>query len=572
MEEQGEGHRATELAQLARPEFSASPFTYAETVLLNSCTLGKTARCAVDTVEKTANYDPEKSAEWETGREIRAELIRWLCTAGRARDLIDAKGIRIFGGKIQGDLDLSHLAVPFPLKMGSCTLLGSTNFRSLRVAHLDLAGTWTGGILADGITVDGDLFLRTGFRAKGEVRLLGAQIGGDLDCDGGTFLKQEPPENTDECDVLSLDRAVIKGTLSMRSGFVAQGCVRMMNAEIGGGFLCGGGAFRNPTIEGVTGTGTAIAAGRAVVRGSVHFSPDFEADGDINLIGARIEGNLQCIDVSLRGTLTAEDVSVGGAIFWKNIKNAREAGLNLLDARADTLVDEEKSWPPTGKLNIAGFVYRRLAGGAPTDAKIRMDWLSRQRSFAPQPFRQVSKVMRDEGDYSGALSVLYAMERRRRQHGDKNAFERCWSAVLRWTIGYGYYPGICLIWLLLLVALGWPLYRYGYFAGSIAPSDKDAYLSFDQDKRPPPYYGRFNALIYSLENSFPIVKLGQVDRWEPKPTTHVSDTVQTGRTRGAILAFVSPDFLRGFRWIQVILGWFFATMGLAGVSGLLRKE
>lgn len=563
---------ADELERLARDQFSEPGLTSAEILSIRSSAVGDWALCGEQSAEKPPNYDPEQSGEWESGRNIRAELIRWLCAASRVKQLIDPRGIRIFGGKIQGSLDLSYLTVSFPLKLRKCRLTDDANLRELKIAQLDLGGTWTAGISADGIDVDGDVFFRNGFHSVGEVRLLGAQIRGDLDCASGMFSNLANDTNKEGGDALSLDRAFIRGDLCMRREFVAHGCVRVINVEIGGNFECLGGVFLNAPIEGVPGTGNAILASRSVVRGSMRLAQSFRAEGNISVIGARIEGNLECIDATIRGTLTGEDLSVGGAIFWKNMTNVHETTLNLTDADADTLVDDKKSWPTAGNLRIDGFVYRRLSGRTPTDSKSRIEWLSRQGSFVPQPFRQVAKVLHDEGDYTGALSVLYAMERNRRKQSDKGALDRCWSGVLRWTIGYGYYPGICLVWLLLLVALGWPLFRYGYFAGSIAPLDKDAYLIFDRDKRPPPYYERFNALIYSLEDSFPIVKLGQVDHWGPRPTPSRPDTAQAGAVRRALQVFISPGFLRALHWSQIMLGWFFATMGAAGVSGLLRKE
>ncbi len=31
-------------------------------------------------------------------------------------------------------------------------------------------------------------------------------------------------------------------------------------------------------------------------------------------------------------------------------------------------------------------------------------------------------------------------------------------------------------------------------------------------------------------------------------------------------------FLRVFGWVQILLGWLFATMGIAAVTGLVRKD
>ncbi len=56
---------------------------------------------------------------------------------------------------------------------------------------LSLEGSWTGAIAADGLKLEGDLFLRNGFHAEGEVRLLGATIGGNLDADRRNIQKSE---------------------------------------------------------------------------------------------------------------------------------------------------------------------------------------------------------------------------------------------------------------------------------------------------------------------------------------------------------------------------------------------
>ncbi len=130
--------------------------------------------------------------------------------------------------------------------------------------------------------------------------------------------------------------------------------------------------------------------------------------------------------------------------------------------------------------------------------------------------------------------------------------------LLKWTIGYGFYSLGALSWLALLTALGWGLFRQGYFSGAMAPTDKDAYYVFRTQGRPPDYYQRFTASIYSLENSLPFVNLGQKDHWTPDPNPQSS--------------WLMPGFLRLFRWSQVLLGWLLATLFVAGVTGVVRKK
>jgi hypothetical protein len=152
-----------------------------------------------------------------------------------------------------------------------------------------------------------------------------------------------------------------------------------------------------------------------------------------------------------------------------------------------------------------------------------------------------------------------------------------WDETLRWTIGYGYYPGRALVWLLLIVALGWPVFRHGYFSGNMAPTDKDAYISFQNDlfqghRYPPAYYMRFSALAYSFENSFPLIRLGQANLWQPNSPSQTL-APQPDPYTGFLASWVgSRTFLELFGYFQIIAGWILATLGVAGVTGIIRTE
>ena len=69
----------------------------------------------------------------------------------------------------------------------------------------------------------------------------------------------------------------------------------------------------------------------------------------------------------------------------------------------------------------------------------------------------------------------------------------------------------------------------------------------------PPHYSNFSAPIYSLENTFPLVKLGQADKWQPDPANEKSRLLQ--RTI----------------WLRNIAGWFLTTLFVAAVSGSCRR-
>jgi hypothetical protein len=50
--------------------------------------------------------------------------------------------------------------------------------------------------------------------------------------------------------------------------------------------------------------------------------------------------------------------------------------------------------------------------------------------------------------------------------------------------------------------VGASLYWFSYSAGTIAPTDKDAYANFESRRKPPLYYARFQPFSFSLENTF----------------------------------------------------------------------
>src|SRR3990172_495586 len=130
--------------------------------------------------------NPENAPQWDESRSIRSEFLSWLCTDRKAAELVHRRGVQIAGAKITGPLDLSFAVIPHPLALIECAaeeiILLSADARSL-----NFGGSYTGPINADGLKTVGLVFFDEGFRAKGEVRLRGADIGGQLSCRGGTF-------------------------------------------------------------------------------------------------------------------------------------------------------------------------------------------------------------------------------------------------------------------------------------------------------------------------------------------------------------------------------------------------
>jgi len=130
--------RAEDLIALARAQFA--PLREAEEKLLRAAPAGEMAWCGPSKKDADPTNDARKSDMWGEARAIRAELIRWLCIDREAREYVDQRGIQAHGARIEGELDLSFVTVPFPLVLTCCGLRRETTLRFLEIPTLSLSG------------------------------------------------------------------------------------------------------------------------------------------------------------------------------------------------------------------------------------------------------------------------------------------------------------------------------------------------------------------------------------------------------------------------------------------------
>jgi hypothetical protein len=438
------------------------------------------------------------------------------------------------------------------------------------------------------------------------VHVAGANIEGDLDCEGGSF--KNPGQNA-----LEAGRAKVNGNVYLRSGFNAGGEVSFIGAEIGGDLDCAGGSFKNPerlNVDGAKVGGSALRADRAKIQGDVFLSYGFSADGQVYLIGANIGGRLDLTGADLKGAkLIARYANMKGALIFRDVKaDARNdhTEIDLTNASVGALDDDPTNWLDSGRLSLDGFVYDRIGESYPRtvqdsyrgraartpSVKDRLCWLRhsmRSMGYRPQPYRQLAKVLGEHGYNAESLDILVGMEDDRRKYVTvpwyRWWYEWPWTRVLRYTIGYGYWPLLAIVWIVFFMIIGFVTFGMDYRAGLLAPSDKDAYKSFDQTGSVPPFYEPFCAAVYSFNTFVPLIDLGQSGRWIPvssptheKPSGHASGNRLTRALCDAEIVDVFPHsltpsamFLRFYRWGHTILGWFITTMFVAGVTGLVRR-
>ncbi|MBA7605146.1 hypothetical protein ES703_12275 [subsurface metagenome] len=267
--------KANELLEMARQRFGK--LIPAESKLFKEVADGQFADYQVGDKEKD---DPAQGDKWGKLRTLRADRIAWLCSDDHACRFVGHKGILIIGAKIEGELDLLFARCTFPITFFYCRVVAPMDFKHSKVGGLFFDGSHIAGLGADGLTAYADINLREGFHTDGEVCLVGASIGGNLDCSKGRFQNQEG-------DALSADGLKVEGDVNLRDGFHSKGEVRLLGASIGGDLNCSKGLFHNPK-------GRALSADHLKVKGSVNLRDGFHSKGEVRLLGAGIGGSLYC--------------------------------------------------------------------------------------------------------------------------------------------------------------------------------------------------------------------------------------------------------------------------------------
>ena len=266
---------------------------------------------------------PKKGIEsGEDANVVRSEVIRFFAYGGNEETSVSGSIICLQGAWISGDLNLIHASIPYVLWFRNCHFVASVMMPHMECAGLYLSGSrLVQGLFADGLTTKGSVYLRDGFSAEGEVRLLGANIGGDLDCVGGKF-------NKSGGRALSADKLTTKGNVLLQNGFSAKGEVRLLGANIGGDLGCEGGKFHNPG-------GDAFYVDGLTTKGNVHLRNGFSAKGEVRLLGANIGGNLDCEDGKFHNSgeyaLSADNLTTKRNVNLRNGFSA-EGEVSLLGA------------------------------------------------------------------------------------------------------------------------------------------------------------------------------------------------------------------------------------------------
>jgi len=490
---------------------------------------------------------------------LRATFLRYLALGGCDGCRLPSTGVRVQGAYILGDdtrgeetqgLDLEGATLPGDLALFACRVPDPILLRSARIKSLFLNGSVLGnGLKADRLQADGNVHLHEA-TIKGEMRLLGARIGGNLGCAGASL---EAEGNVLSCDRLQADGSVFLG------GATIKGAVRFPGARIGGDLYC--------TKASLEAEGTALLASGAVIVG-VFFLRD----------GASVKGAIDLTAASL------------GAIN-----------------------DDEACWPSEIILDRCRY-GAFTGGPVDADSRIRWLALQKPQKYGeefwPDSYEHCAKVLREAGHGNEARAILIEKEKLHRKarrdrlaanlakaRDDRNTSELrdgvrpysdrvigfwlrlnslwLWDSILAVFVGYGRKPQNAAIWAVGFILLGWIIFLRAEGFAQIKPNlpqiqRADEWVECGDggrlragytsqlvcflDQPEGRSYPQFSAFIYSIDTFAPVVSLEMQSYWIPDDSQPIG------------------YWARVYLWIHIAMGWALTLLAVAGFSGLIKTD
>lgn len=482
------------------------------------CTLGDGAR-------------PQEDAQ---EREVRGSLIRFFALGGSGNHQTHDRGIDLVGAVITRRFDLSGSNSDCDLSLRNCVFQRKPELLGTRLRSLDLSGSVCPGLEAEGLCTEGRMALRDGFHAKGTVRLVRARIGADLDCSGAFF---DSPDQ----EALNGDGSEIGGSIFLR------------------------GLREDDAVKPLTCLGTARFVSASIGDSIMVLDASFDS--------GKAKYALSLALVTIRRQLTLKSF------------HAFRGRLNLSGASTYSLNDDPAAETAPRELILNGFEYVHFSAKAPMDVVTRLDWLSRQnpqdygQDFWLQPYSQLARLLSSTGHEGDAREVLVEKEKRQgmvslrlaRRNGRWLRYAKIWivDRFMRYVIGYGYRPHICLFWMAAILAASSLFFHKTYSAGDMTPAAAPILVSAGWQKaiEEAPVrtaqawssgagqdYETFHPLAYSFDLFVPLVDLGQQSAWGPS-----TERGPLGRIGWWL------------RWVLEIVGWVVTALAAAAVTGLVRR-
>ncbi|MFK4727436.1 hypothetical protein ABIE89_008536 [Bradyrhizobium niftali] len=464
---------------------------------------------------------------------------------------------------------------------GTLMLRGATIGTNLNLGGSRLSAHGQPALNLERTKVGGDLFMvpseGTPNTVKGTIVLWNASIGGafhirEASIEGPNFPLAAPA-------AIAADGMQVGDFLLLIRSQVA-GLVQAKDLQIRRSVNMSGSTIDNPA-------GIALDLERSKIGGDLFIRPDRPpgassstcravVNGGVIMTGTVIGGSVLIQDALQNGdqALSFNRMNVSGVFVLENFESGG-GRLSLANAKVLAFSDGNTDWTGRpGSLLLNGFDYSFLSGDAPTTWRKRLVWLKcsvpaaptwKQRlrwlqgtplrkadakaadEFNPQPFMTLVGVLRRAGHDRDAKMIAINRHREARKFLGLGSFSWLGNILMEVSCGHGYRPWLAALWIAGFVGFG--AWTFNLKSGDLIML-KDSAAFKDTQKTYPP----FDNVLYSADVLLPIVNLQQKDYWTPNSQT------------------TSGKFARYYLPIHILAGWFFTTLFVVGVTGLIRRE
>ncbi|MEU9291925.1 oxidoreductase [Streptomyces sp. NPDC048275] len=403
-----------------------------------------------------------EGGQWGPGQTVRAAVIVALLLGANTAQPGAVACLRLAGARLSGHLNLAGAQIAHALWLEDCWFEDPVDLLGASTQTLVITGSRVPGIEAHSARIEGNLDLRRSVveslasspfnHVSTALSLSDARVTGGVLLNGAEI-------NAPGGWAVAAGGLVMEGGVFCKDGFVARGEVRLLGAQLPGGLF-----MQGAHLVGSGPRGVALALDNAVAS-TLDFSDGFIANGTVRLRGARISDNLTFEGAVLNGPPDGHGPSLVALLmqavdFDFTLARPPSGTVDLRGAQVSYLHDSEHSWPDT--VDLDGFVYgsikvdeageRQEAVGRRDSVAHRVAWIRRGPGYNPQPYEQLASWYRKAGHDDDARRVLLAKQRHRRETLPPAA--RVWGHLLDVTVGYGYRPWLAGVWLLALALLG----------------------------------------------------------------------------------------------------------------------
>lgn len=452
-----------------------------------------------------AGENTAESDKWPEHRVLSAKFFETVLFHEPWRSARAKPWLRVRCAIVCDEISWQNEQVTTEFGLVRCVFKGTVNWIGLRVdGTINLAGArFCARFDGDGMRIRGDLFCRDGFRTEKEFEFLGCHIEGDLSLAGAKLAQG-----------MNIDGLRLGGGFFIRRGFTSDGPIKMLGSVVEG----------SVQIQGVETT----------------------INAEVNLTGSRIQSELAfdqggkfCVDWGPKAELVLRNVSC------QAFSAAPQALL-----RATT--GGKKEHMP---VDLLGFTYRQIggtagmgdrAGATLADASPRQlraflaSDRGNSRTFTPQPYRQLARVLAEGGHQARADAVLKALANHELGCKDVSLGRKVGLFFSKHLVMYGYgsWRALALFGLLVVSGVGYGLWVSGGFERSLEEIIAWARFTFG--------------------NAVPLLTLDE---------TH-KDFLHTAMENSAI---GNPEAIKLAFDGQKMVGYVLLTYLAAGLSGLASK-